>query len=258
MSGIRWRIERFEDIGSTNSHLLEAARRGAPEGLVAVANHQSAGRGRLDRRWESPPGAALMVSVLLRPRLGAASAHLLTGAVALAACTAVSELSGFTPGLKWPNDLVADGAKLAGILAETDASAPGGLPDTTAVVVGLGLNLTWPGPEGAGGTSLELVSGKVVERDALLDAYLAALGLRLGQLATAAGRTVLGSDLAAALVTLGQDVTVVTTEATITGRASALSADGHLIVTTATGPVEIITGDVHQLRTTPGGVSEAE
>ncbi len=253
MSGIRWRIERFEDIDSTNTYLLAQARNGAAEGLVAVADHQSAGRGRLDRRWESPPGSALMVSILLRPRLEAHEAHLVTGAVALAARSAVAEISGVTPGLKWPNDLVVEGAKLAGILAEADAGAPGGLPGTTAVVVGMGLNLSWPGPEGAGGTSLELASGHLVDRDALLEAYLAALSPRLGDLETAAGRRRLGTELEGALVTLGTVVAVTTAEGVIHGRASGLSEDGHLIVETETGPLEVVTGDVTSLRSAPGG-----
>ena len=100
--------------------LLDEARTGAPEGLVAVADHQTAGRGRLDRTWEAPPGSSLLVSVLLRPALDADEAHRVVMAAALALADAVGEVAGFTPDLKWPNDLVVGERKLAGLLAERE------------------------------------------------------------------------------------------------------------------------------------------
>ncbi len=83
-----WEVRRFEEIDSTNTYLRTEARNGAPDGVVAVAEHQTAGRGRLDRRWESPAGASLLFSVLLRPQLDPAELHLCTAAVALAAAEA--------------------------------------------------------------------------------------------------------------------------------------------------------------------------
>ncbi len=148
---IRW----FDEIDSTNTYLREQARQGAPDGLVAVADHQTAGRGRLDRRWESPPGANLLASVLLRPGCDPDDLHLCTGAVALAAADACAEVAGVEPALKWPNDLLVGGAKLAGVLAEAEF-AGGAL---AAVVVGIGLNVAWPGPAGAGGTCLDDLGG---------------------------------------------------------------------------------------------------
>lgn len=120
--------------GSTNADLLEAARAGAAEGLVLVAEEQTAGRGRLGRTWSAPAGAALTFSVLLRPagvpptRLG--WLPLLTG-VAVAA--AVRAETGVPASLKWPNDVLVGERKLAGILAEAHSDA---------VVVGVGLNVT--------------------------------------------------------------------------------------------------------------------
>ncbi len=89
-----WQVRRFEEIDSTNSYLLERARQGEPEGLVAVADHQTAGRGRLDRRWESPHGANLLASVLLRPDCSPDDLHLCTGALGLAALDACAEVAG--------------------------------------------------------------------------------------------------------------------------------------------------------------------
>src|SRR4051812_27340870 len=108
---------------------------GAPEGLAAVADHQTAGRGRLGRAWVAPPGASLLLSVLFRPDLAPERLHLTTAAVALAAAEACEAVAGVLPVLKWPNDLLVGDRKLAGVLAESR------LP---AVVVGIGLNVNWP------------------------------------------------------------------------------------------------------------------
>ncbi len=139
-------LRRFGRIDSTNRYLLDQARRGAPEGLWAVADHQTAGRGRLGRRWEAPPGASLLASVLFRPALEPEDLHLCTALVALAGIDACAEVAGVSPGVQWPNDLVVDDRKLAGVLAEADARAPGGPPGSRAVVVGIGVNVDWPGP----------------------------------------------------------------------------------------------------------------
>ena len=101
---------RFTDVrwvattGSTNADAMALARDGAPEGVVVVADHQSAGRGRRDRSWVAPPGGSLLVSVLLRPPSAVAGA--VTMAAGLAMAEAVDEVAGVSAGLKWPNDLV--------------------------------------------------------------------------------------------------------------------------------------------------------
>src|ERR1700733_5245320 len=139
----RWDVRWFESLGSTNSYLLEQAADGAFEGLVAVADHQWAGRGRLDRRWESPPGSSLLTSILFRPTFDPSELHLCTAAVALAAAEACRRVAGVGAVIKWPNDLLVGDAKLAGVLAEVEFEST-----SCAVVVGLGLNVDWPGPAG--------------------------------------------------------------------------------------------------------------
>ena len=164
-------VRRFATIDSTNRYLLECAAAGEPEGVVAVADEQTAGRGRLDRSWVAPPGAALLVSVLLRPRLPIERLHLVTLAAALAAIDAVKVLAGVDARLKWPNDVVVDDRKLAGILAESDGAG--------AIVVGMGLNVRgdWFPPElAATATACD------VDRDELLDAWLRAFDARLDAL----------------------------------------------------------------------------
>jgi BirA family biotin operon repressor/biotin-[acetyl-CoA-carboxylase] ligase len=124
-----WRgLEVVEEVGSTNAVLLTRAgedeAEGGAEGIVLVAEHQAAGRGRLDRTWVSPPRAGLTVSVLLRPGVPAARRAWLPLLTGVALAESVGELTGARASLKWPNDLLAaDGRKLAGILAEA-ASSP--------------------------------------------------------------------------------------------------------------------------------------
>ncbi|HEY5092336.1 MAG TPA: biotin--[acetyl-CoA-carboxylase] ligase, partial [Acidimicrobiales bacterium] len=141
MNSIVWRIEHFDEVDSTNSWVAQKANEGAPEGLVAFADFQSAGRGRLERTWESSRGSSLLCSILLRPDLSPDQLQLVVACVALAARAAIVRLSGVRPALKWPNDLIVGDAKLAGLLAEIVL-----VDERLAVVVGIGVNLTNEGP----------------------------------------------------------------------------------------------------------------
>lgn len=132
-----WHVHVVDETGSTNADLVAAAQSGAPDKTVLVTRHQTAGRGRLDRVWEAPPGTNLLVSVLFRPL--PRPPHRVIWLVALAARRAVAEVAGVEAQLKWPNDLVVGEAKLAGLLAQVAGDA---------VVVGLGLNVGWS-PQGA-------------------------------------------------------------------------------------------------------------
>jgi BirA family transcriptional regulator, biotin operon repressor / biotin---[acetyl-CoA-carboxylase] ligase len=248
MSAVEWEIRRFDEIDSTNTYVREQARNGAPEGLVAVADHQTAGRGRLGRRWESPPGANLLASVLLRPNFDQADLHLCTTLVALAAMDACAA-AGVGTVLKWPNDLLVDGAKVAGILAEAEF----GGADLAAVVVGIGINVGWPGPPEAAGTSLEAVAGSPVDRQVLLHALLAALSERRAGLESAAGRRALAEEGRRLCATLGQRVRVTLQGEEITGRAVDVDEAGHLVVETPSGPRSVTAGDVVHVRATDQG-----
>ncbi len=241
-----WEIRRFDEIDSTNTYVRDQARQGAAEGLVAVAEHQTAGRGRLDRRWESPPGANLLASVLLRPSCGAADVHLCTAAVALAAADACAEVAGVEPVLKWPNDLLVRTAKLAGVLAEAEFAA-GRL---AAVVVGIGLNVAWPGPAEAAGTCLDDAGGSAqpVDKAVLLDRLLDGLSARRPLLDDGAGRRQLADEVRRRCATLGQRVLVTLPNGDLTGVAAAIDDAGRLVVETASGPQLVSAGDVVHLR----------
>lgn len=255
MTEVRWDVRRFATLPSTNDWLLTEARGGAPAGTVAVADHQRAGRGRLGRRWEAPAGTSLLVSVLLRPLAPADGLYPVTASVALAAADACAAVAGVGPDVKWPNDLLVDDRKLAGVLAESDPGAPGGRPGAVAVVVGMGCNVNWDGPDG--GTSLRRVAGREVDRDALLEAYLAALGSRAGSLDEPAGRRAVLDELRGRCATLGRPVRVTLAAspaaaspaaAELTGVAVGIDDVGRLIVQHEGGTTAVAAGDVAHLR----------
>ena len=241
-----WRaVEVVEAIGSTNAELVSRAAAGEAAGLVLVAEHQQAGRGRLDRSWTSPPRAGLTVSVLLRPDVPAARRAWLSLLTGVALAEAVSAVAGVRASLKWPNDLLGpDGAKLAGILAE---SAGG------AVVVGVGLNVSTRRDELPGtGTSLALVRGAPVDRAEVLLAFLQAFERRYTRWAAVLGDPVssgLAADYLAWCATIGVGVTVTMPDgSTLDGVAEAVDWDGRLVVRTPAGVVELASGDVRHVR----------
>lgn len=136
-------IIRLEVTESTNLVALAAGHRGAVSGTVIVAEAQTGGRGRLNRSWLSLPGMGLYFSIILRPRLAPEHLPKITLAAGLAICKAVEAEYFLSPKIKWPNDLLLDGRKFGGILAETD-SVTGSGSASTLVVVGVGLNLFPP------------------------------------------------------------------------------------------------------------------
>jgi BirA family transcriptional regulator, biotin operon repressor / biotin---[acetyl-CoA-carboxylase] ligase len=241
---VRW----FREIDSTNRWVLEQARAGAPEGLVAVADHQTAGRGRLGRTWSAPPGGSLLASILLRPDLPPDALHLVTAAVALAASDACRAVAGVEPGLKWPNDLLVDDRKLAGVLAEADLGSTGG----PAVVVGIGINVNWPDPLPgeleATATSLDRAAGRPVGREPLLVELLVGLERRYAGLGDAGGRAALASEYRTRCSTIGRDVRVELADESFTGSACDVNDAGQLLVSTDACLRTISAGDVVHLR----------
>ena len=130
----------LEEIDSTNSYLKREALAGAPHGTAAVANFQSAGRGRMTRSFQSPPGRGVYLSILLRPQLPASELMGVTGMTAVAVCNAVERSAGVRPGIKWTNDLVLNGKKLCGILTEMALESETGLAQY--LVIGAGVNVS--------------------------------------------------------------------------------------------------------------------
>lgn len=244
--GLWTAVELVHETGSTNADVIAAARAGAAEGLVVVAEHQSAGRGRAGRSWISPPRAGLAVSVLLRPGKSVPASRwgwlpLLAG-VALAGC--VTRTAGVDARLKWPNDLLAGGRKCAGILTEVAGDA---------AVVGIGLNVSHrPGELPAGATSLALAGAPTTDRAALLAALLRELAQWYRRWRAAggdAGAAGVGEAYRSRCATIGQRVRVRLPDGgELTGHAETVDADGRLVLRTAAGVQVLAAGDVHHLR----------
>jgi BirA family transcriptional regulator, biotin operon repressor / biotin---[acetyl-CoA-carboxylase] ligase len=243
VSSIVWRIEHFDVLDSTNTWLATRAAEGAPEGLVGVADFQNDGRGRLDRRWESPAGASLLCSILLRPDVGPDQLQLVVACVALATRAALVRLSGVRPALKWPNDLIVGDAKIAGLLAEIVA-----VDERLAVVVGIGVNLTHEGPPDVLATSVRASSGVTITSSALLDIVLEELETRRALLDDANGQASLRDEYRRALVTLGQIVRVERAHDAIVGLADSVDEYGQLLVRIDDDVVAISVGDVVHVR----------
>jgi BirA family biotin operon repressor/biotin-[acetyl-CoA-carboxylase] ligase len=225
VSPIVWRVEHFDEIDSTNTYLVKKMRDDVAEGLVALSDFQSAGRGRLDRAWQSPARASLLCSMLLRPALDADQLQLVVAVVALAARTALERLCGLRPQIKWPNDLVVGENKLAGLLAEVVTTTSG-----FAVVVGLGLNLTYAGPDGVAATSVLREAGVTITPRALLDILLEEIDARRSQLDSNDGRAILRDEYTRSLATIGQYVRVEQLSGTVSGLARGVDDAGQLQV----------------------------
>lgn len=238
-SEILW-IDR---IDSTNAYLLHAARNGAAHGLVVTADEQTKGRGRRGRTWIAPPGSSLMFSILIRPSatgyFGPVFAY--GAALALAARDAINALSGADVKIKYPNDLLLNDRKLAGILVETDIS--GDVVD--AVVLGMGTNTSWsdmPAEIAESATSLNREGFEVDNRTLLLQ-ILKSFDNRLRSLNTAIG------EFASQCGTVGQRVKVEADAREITGIATSIAPDGALIVRDDSGVEHRINvGDVIHVR----------
>lgn len=242
-------VRVFAEVDSTNTVALAEAGAGGPDGTVIVADHQSAGRGRLGRTWDAEAGSALLASVLLRPELDPARLHLLTLVAGVEMAAAVGSVCGASVGVKWPNDLRLDGRKLGGILAEARSDAPG------ALVVGVGVNVrrgSLPPEVAPMAVSLE-EAGHRVERAALLEAFLAGLGRRLVAIEHPGdGVEKFLADYASVCETLGTDVRVrlhTTRQVVVEGEAVGVGPDGSLMVRVAGGSeVSVGHGEVEQLR----------
>jgi BirA family transcriptional regulator, biotin operon repressor / biotin---[acetyl-CoA-carboxylase] ligase len=238
-------IDVLAETPSTNAVVAAAAAEGAAEGLVVAAEYQSSGRGRLGRTWTTPARSALLMSVLLRPAAVNASRWPWLGLlVPLAVAAAVRQVGEIPALVKWPNDVLVEDRKLAGILLERI--------DGPAAVVGIGLNVTLRETEKPhpAATSLALEKAVTTDRATVLAAILRELSGRYQAWVDAAGdpATILPEyrELSA---TLGNKVRVELPDGTfLEGTARDLADDGRLIVDTPDGPRPLAAGDVTHLR----------
>ena len=248
------RVQLTESTDSTNADVIEGVRDAPglwPHLSVLVTTDQRAGRGRLDRSWVAPPGTALAVSTLVRvPDLPVSARGwipLAAGAALVRAVRGQLGSSGHEAALKWPNDVLLDGAKLCGILAEVVPSHP------DCVVIGTGINTRMSQAELPVETATSfLAAGIDVDDDRLIADYLDALDRYLADLAATGGDAAvagLHADVAKNCATVGKRVTVSLPDGTsLEGEATGIDADGRLVVDSGGDPIAVSAGDVVHVR----------
>lgn len=236
------RIAWYETLDSTQRAARDLARGGADEGTVVIAEQQTAGRGRMGRQWHSPPRANLYCTVILRPPLAPAAVPCLALVAGLAVADAVRRVTDLAPALKWPNDVLLDGRKVAGILTELEAE----IERVHFVIAGIGVNLNadaFPPDLAARATSVRLASGRPVDRAAFTAGLLAALEGRYRRF-LAAGFAAMRSEWEACSALTGKEVRVTAPEGEVAGRVLGVDDDGALRLAGLHGEVRIVAGEV--------------
>ena len=234
-------------VASTNALAMTAAQEGAPAGFCVVADRQTSGRGRRGRAWHSPPGFGLYTSILIRPRIAAGEVPLVTLAAGLAAAEAIHDATGAMPALKWPNDVLLSGRKVAGILTEMATIGN----QVSHAVVGVGINVhqalgDFPGELHETATSLALATGKSVERSKLAAGLFNAFERWYAQLEAAGSGPLLEAGRRAS-ATLGSVVEVHAEDAW-RGVALDLDGDGALLVRDEAGRVRRVLAEDVSIR----------
>lgn len=238
-------IRVFEETTSTSDVVGKLAQDGVKEGVVVFAESQTKGRGRLGRKWTSPAHKGLWFSVLLRPKLTPQAATQLTIAAATALTRAIREKTDLKPEIKWPNDILIGGKKVAGILTELHAE----LDRVRSIILGIGVDVNlaaadFPADLHRLATSLKIETGAAVPRSELAAVILRELDRDYARIGAGEFETV-ADEWADHCTTLGCNVSIRIGQRKIEGRAESLDADGALLVRTEHGHLErVIGGDV--------------
>ena len=231
-------IQYYEELASTNLKALELAKQGAAGGTVVVAARQTAGRGRMRRKWESPEGKGLWFSVILRPTIAAEYCAQITLLAAVAAAQALQRLTNKNFSIKWPNDIMLDGKKICGILAEMALAADGSIE---YAVVGIGININMSSEDFGAlltATSLYLATGIEYEHEQVLKAFLDEFDLLYSHW-HCCGFALIRQDWLDYNCTLGHKVTVRDNDTEIySGVAEDMDDYGSLLVRNAAGKIE--------------------
>ncbi len=232
-------LHYFESIESTNTHAKELAHQGAPHGTVLLANTQTGGRGRMGRSFQSPPDSGIYMSVILRPKCLARELMHLTCATATAVVEAIATSTGFRPGIKWTNDLVAGKRKLGGILTELSVNSQG---EVDWVIVGIGINCAqkpqdFPAEIRDIATSLYTCIRKPVDRAAVAAAMMVSLE-KMDRLLPDANAFL--PQYRADCITLGQEISILRGEEIRHGLALDVNDEGALLVEFSDGYREFI------------------
>ena len=238
-------IQVFEETTSTNDLMARVARSGVKEGVVIFAEAQSKGRGRMGRSWISPARKGLWFSVLLRPEIQPQAATQLTIAAATSLARAITLQTGIVPEIKWPNDILIRGKKIAGILTEMSAE----LDHLKEIILGIGIDVNleaheFPVALRKTATSIRIESGQMADRAGLAVAILRELDrdyerIKRGEF------DLVAEQWRQHCSTIGSQVSIRVGDRVIRGRAESLDADGALLLRGQHGHLErIIGGDV--------------
>jgi BirA family transcriptional regulator, biotin operon repressor / biotin---[acetyl-CoA-carboxylase] ligase len=244
---VRW----YARVGSTNDEAKRLAEAGAPEGLLVMAEEQTAGRGRAGRTWHTPPGSGLAVSLVLRPKLPPDLAPRLSMLAGVSTCEGIELASGLQPQLKWPNDVLVNGRKAGGILVESAMAGE----RLDFAVLGIGLNVSEAPTAQAvdfQAISLNEAAGSAVNPLQVLRSILERMEVRYDQLAPAENPA-LYEAWSQRVVWLGERVAALTAQGEVSGVAEQVAEDGALLVRVNTGAlVRVLAGDVRLRPAEPG------
>lgn len=247
--GWKDRIQLLETVVSTQEEAKKLAESGAPEGTAVRAEEQTGGRGRMGRKWHSPRGKGIWLSVVLRPALPLSLTPQLTLLAGVAVCRAIREVTGVPAGIKWPNDLLAGGRKICGILLESSLRE-GGLHYAIAGI-GISANLTeddYPDDLQNVGTSLLIEGGGIpVDRMQLTEAVLTELEF-IYTLYTEQGFKPVKELWESMSVTLGRQFSFSTPRGRCEGTAVGLDENGGLLLQDAAGSItRILSGEIEMI-----------
>lgn len=238
-----YNIIELEEVESTNTYAKDIAKDGAKHGTVIIADKQSAGKGRLGRSFTSPAGKGIFMSIVLRPDIEADVASRLTLVAAVAVRRAIKKVCGLETGIKWPNDIVADGKKVCGILTEMATE----LEKVKYVILGIGVNVLNESFEeelSNVATSIYMLTGKKYDKELFVQEILSEFTICYDKFIEIKDLTGIKQDYDACLVNIHKTVKVINGNTVFEGICRGIGNEGELLVETGKGVQKIISGEV--------------
>lgn len=241
-NGASWigrEIEYFEKTDSTNERIRNFAEAGRKEGLLAVAEEQTGGKGRRGKSWSSPAGTGIWMSMLLRPQMEPYKASMITIVTALAMNKAIENVSGMESKIKWPNDIVINGKKVCGILTEMSAE----LESIRYIIVGMGINVNteaFPADIRDRATSIFLESGKKIDRAALIAEFCRQFEQCYEKFIETEDLKFLKEEYESHLINIGKEVKIIKNNQEKVRKAIGINEQGELIVQKSDGTKEVV------------------
>lgn len=237
-------IYYFDQIDSTNIRAKQLGEEGAPHGTLIVAGQQNAGRGRRGRTWESPPGVSIYMSIVLRPEMAPVKAPMLTLVMAVSAADSLKECAGLDVQIKWPNDIVLNGKKLAGILTEMSTE----MDYINHVVIGMGINVNTeclPEELEEKATSLRLETGRIIRRSQIIASIMKAFEKNYQLFMETQGLRQMQEKYNSLLINREKEVRILGVKEEYAAYALGINEKGELLVRRDNGEVEaILAGEV--------------